>query len=79
MTTRKALLSSIYKNDYFAATSAALSQTRPMGRAHLLPLEERLLQPGDFHSVGHADGLILQTQDPNQTDEDGPRGRQPEF
>ena len=57
-----------------AAAVATLPQTQQVGRAHLLPLQERLLQPSDFHPVGHSDRLLLQTQNPHKTDEDGPRG-----
>ena len=57
-----------------AAAVATLPQTKQVGRAHLLPLQERLLQPSDFHPVGHADRLLLQTQNPHKTDEDGPWG-----
>ena len=56
-----------------ATAVAALPQARAMGRAHLLPLEKRLLQLGDFHSIGHTNRLLLQTQNPHKTKENGPR------
>ena len=39
----------------------------------LYPKLGRLLQSGDFHLVGHPNRLLLQTQNPNQTNEDEPR------
>ena len=59
----------------FAAPFGTLSQTRQVGCAHLLPLQERLLQPGDFHPLGHPDRVVLPPQDPHQADEDEPHGR----
>ena len=50
----------------FAAPFGTLSQTRQVGCAHLLPLQERLLQPGDFHPLGHPDRVVLPPQDPHQ-------------
>ena len=42
-----------------ATPASALPQARQMGRAHLLPLQKRLLQPGDFHLVGYPNRLLL--------------------